>query len=54
VSTPKRFTVTRQRARELGEGVLEEEEDPEDLVPFEEMLKDWRPPAPARASVTIR
>jgi hypothetical protein len=39
VSTLKRFTVTRQRAKELGEGLLEEE-DLEDLVPFEEILKD--------------
>jgi hypothetical protein len=35
VSTPKRFTVTRQRVREIGEGLLEEE----DLEDFEEMLK---------------
>jgi hypothetical protein len=39
VSAPKRFTVTRQQVREVGEGLLEEE-DLEDLVPFEEMLKD--------------
>jgi hypothetical protein len=39
VSTLKLFAATRQRARELGEGLLEEE-GLENLVPFEEMLKD--------------
>jgi hypothetical protein len=39
VSAPKRFTVKHRRARELGEGILEEE-DLEGLAPFEEMLKD--------------
>jgi hypothetical protein len=34
-----RFTVIRQRVRELAEGLLEEE-DLGDLVPFEETLKD--------------
>jgi hypothetical protein len=47
-----RFIVTRQRTRELGEGLLEEE-DLGDLVPFEEMLKDRRAPALARPSATM-
>lgn len=39
VSTPMRFTVKHQQARELGEGLLEDE-DLGDLVSFGEMLKD--------------